>query len=123
MLVELDSIAIQALIDKISATLKQELVDIVVMSAPTVVNYNALSRDTSIDNYLSQADEFCDTVQSLYLELITVLRHQAEADASPRAYWDLGEKLLLRSVADAISSMQDDMRSENNDSTFQHYPS
>jgi hypothetical protein len=29
---------------------------------------------------------------------------------------------MLRAVADAISSTQDDMRSENNDSTFRHNP-
>jgi hypothetical protein len=77
----------------------------------------------SIDDYLEKPDEFYDSVSSLYQELVTALQQQAEADASPRAYWDLAEKLMLRAVADAISSTQDDMRSENNDSTFRHNPS
>jgi hypothetical protein len=126
MLIDLNSKTIQriadAITDGLDANLKQRLVDQLLESASPVVNYNDLSPSTSIDAYLHNTDEFCDTVSALYQELVTRLQQTAEADASPRAYWDLAEKLLLRTVADAISSTQDDMRSENNDSTFKSEP-
>jgi hypothetical protein len=123
MLVSLNSSIIQSIVEKTCSTLKQDLVDLGVSSMTPVVDYNSIPSSMSIDDYLEKPDEFYDSVSSLYQELVTALQQQAEADASPRAYWDLAEKLMLRAVADAISSTQDDMRSENNDSTFRHNPS
>jgi hypothetical protein len=122
MLVSLNSSIIQSIVEKTCSTLKQDLVDLGVSSMTPVVDYNSIPSSMSIDDYLEKPDEFYDSVSSLYQELVTALQQQAEADASPRAYWDLAEKLMLRAVADAISSTQDDMRSENNDSTFRHNP-